>query len=1129
MPPASLRRELETLTHSARMRRMTELGRESLVEPFARDIMRALERGNVFERYLALQSSQGSRDGGHVLRAIADPSRTVRGLAIELVPSLCDDSQAQAALDRLRPRDRRHLALRLAEAGRSTIVDTLIERLADQNSAEFPSLLIYASPAVIVRHLRRLVPHFGSIDWRRLARRHPQLAAATLQELTAAAPAVDVWLVQSVNEALPFLSEHVPDDAVSIVARLAPQVSLSRLTLVRLAQRRPVEIVRLALDVNDLGGLDLNPLVPRLEPAQLTALVERGALHEYALKSLYSRLKPSLVSHLFATIGDGLRMMHENDLIPTELVARLPSDQRFVQARRHVDLPLLQTRPTVRADYAAFLPWSEAWAHLNPLVGDTDADVRMAALKALATACRYAPENLDALLAVVTAHLNEPDPVRQGLIGAMVRLPPGRWKASHVDRLGQLIGATLEATDLSYQTGSATILLVGRIARFHPDWSAYWLAQILVRRGQWFEPSLGPIGQPRGPLASYLDDTTVVRLSVVLRPLLEEGAVDYHGIGHILRIFRSFGEHLRAFDGLEVILERALLGPSESKSVDALLRYLGRFRPQRFVTFVPEVLAKDESWITRPLVLAFLGSKRQDLFSRYLGTRDLRGRFGAGNTNYILPIASGFRRWTSRQQRRFARTLAARATDATTDVKQTTNLLGRYASLPAAPLAPLIALSHDNRAATREIAIKALGRLDADQGLPELIDALADERARFAIYALRPSISRLPSDQALALLCRADITSVSVAKEVVRLIGDVRAITSFAELRALDRQPLHRDVRRALLRALWNFPEEEESWRIFGEAARSQDRHLAAVVGRIPAEELSDQAYQRLISILATLLRHPDPLVRQAALERCAEQPIEDPANIVLPIMLELVTSPLPDERTVAAAAIMMVYGRRDPGMVGEAVRRFRANRQALQTLVDGLYSALAATTIRNQAGRLPRRALQQMRAHAPTDTFYLQMTGLIRSTRRALLLPVARAMIDALRDDPYTAQLRTNLAIRLLPWTEIADFLRELAEGGNLANVEFDRFGWESDRGDLSRLEAWLRASDNASLRRLGLDVLVSLTRPSGSWTPESISLLEIYRNDPAPVVAGPAQFTFPPEERGSLGPGRPSKPRAS
>ena len=73
----------------------------------------------------------------------------------------------------------------------------------------------------------------------------------------------------------------------------------------------------------------------------------------------------------------------------------------------------------------------------------------------------------------------------------------------------------------------------------------------------------------------------------------------------------------------------------------------------------------------------------------------------------------------------------------------------------------------------------------------------------------------MPAAAAVALLRGVKLDKVTVAKECVRLLGDIPSDAAFAELRRLDGEELHRDVRVALLRAsgdTWNGPRRGRCW-----------------------------------------------------------------------------------------------------------------------------------------------------------------------------------------------------------------------------------------------------------------------------------------------------------------------------
>src|SRR5690348_5218068 len=83
--------QLETLSHVERVRAMIALGRRDDAE--ARELIAGLERGDFYGRFLALYSCFGRADQAHVLRALADPSRLIRGLGARLAVRVLDDEQ----------------------------------------------------------------------------------------------------------------------------------------------------------------------------------------------------------------------------------------------------------------------------------------------------------------------------------------------------------------------------------------------------------------------------------------------------------------------------------------------------------------------------------------------------------------------------------------------------------------------------------------------------------------------------------------------------------------------------------------------------------------------------------------------------------------------------------------------------------------------------------------------------------------------------------------------------------------------------------------------------------------------------------------------------------------------------
>jgi len=447
-------------------------------------------------------------------------------------------------------------------------------------------------------------------------------------------------------------------------------------------------------------------------------------------------------------------------------------------------------------------------------------------------------------------------------------------------------------------------------------------------------------------------------------------------------------------------------------------------------------------------------------------------------------VLDGFWRWTPRQQQRFAATLRTITGEATRDTPSLFQVVQQLAAMPAVEpqrLAQLASLSTP-KAAVRDAALRALAHLDAGQGVPLLLEALDDERARVAIYALRQAILPMPSERALALLRGVPRARITVAKEVVRLIGELHTPAAHAELLVWHQQDLHRDVRVALLRALWDYPEQPATWSILHDAARATDPAIAAGVVRVPAERLSRAAQRQLVELMALLLGHAEPAVRLATLERCATLPVADPERRLLQPLLAGLESDVSDEVQAAAQAVFATYAGRDAPLLAQATQRVLPKRRSLVALVAALESSVA--------------------------------------WNRRPLLPSARAVLEVLGTDLLTATLQARLAIASLPAADVHMVLERLAAAGGLhADALAAAMAAASSlaRRDDERaagLETSLAASGDDRLRRLGLALVVAQAATARGWDDDLLGRLHAYRADPSPLVAAAAHFTFPPAE---------------
>ena len=386
--------------------------------------------------------------------------------------------------------------------------------------------------------------------------------------------------------------------------------------------------------------------------------------------------------------------------------------------------------------------------------------------------------------------------------------------------------------------------------------------------------------------------------------------------------------------------------------------------------------------------------------------------------------------------------------------------------------------------AIRDRALRVLARRDNGDGIPVLLAAMEDDRARIAIYALRSAVLAMSPNNAISLLQAIPNKKVTVAKEVIRLMGEFTTESAYQQLLAWNNRDLHRDVRVALLRAFWTHLERDETWVIFQQAAVSTDSAISMMVTRIPSNSLSIPAQAKLLAMLATLLQHPDPLVRIDALRRCVSLPVADPMRQLQQPLLQRLTSSLPDESLTAAQAFFFTYSGESAEVVAATVQKILPDRRSLQTIIDALQS---------QA-----------------------------QWRLTQLLPTIRLVLAVLATDSLVSSLQWKLAIAALPMPELTDFATSsiqtlLAEDLWIAVEAISTLTNRYELNDLIALETTLRIQEDARLRRLALAALNAQVEIDG-WNPSRRLRLAQYQNDPAAFIASTAQFIFPTPEMDAI-----------
>lgn len=1075
--------ELSLLTYSGRQKRMVQIGQLADGDATVRATLAEMERGGVTERCLALQSCFGTRDGSAVLKSLTDPSRRVRGLALTLVAEICTDEQAVQAISMIPGvTAQRSLLRRLSHRRRWRVVDAWLGRMTAEGDRLAGTLLSYGSPVFVERQLEEAAKNgISNTNWYRLAQFHPDAVLAVLQRRAEAARHRDEYLVSVARMVLPELSQRRPLAAEQLVKALNRHVSLSDLPLQNLIERRPGPMADLVLRSQDAVHGDFSKRANQLSGALLVSLAmsrpQLLPLSDRWIKRLSSALRSQLVPHL-------KRQRDVNGCLPAWLMERLPADDRIREARQQWRHLPLAGRPLDRIACACCLPWDEARSELTPFIQNPDATLRAAAIAALVRCLRFERDHVHEVLEFALARKNEQDPVRSAMITALADLPIPVWQAGHLAALGQIIRQALDAADLSSTTSNAAQTLVVRLLPSHSDWALTWLATLVKERGQ----------VDMWGLEHRLTDADVQRLAPALLPVLRAWDTRERQ-RQLVHAAMSLGRRLRIFPEFVAILEGLARNATGWVASMSLLT-IQQQDPRRFGPLVPQLLEQDPSWITQPVVHNYLHRQRQDLLDPYLGRQAYKGRFGTGKTRFVLPFDSGFWRWWPSQRAEFAQTLIEVTRDKARDNPALIHVVRQLGALVDTATAAdrLIELAAaDNKVlVTRDSALRALGRLDSGEGIKTLLEAMDDDRGRIAIYALRSALLEQSASQALKLLRGVPSQKVTVAKEVVRLIGDLRTPQAYAELLVWNGRELHRDIRVALLRAFWEFLNIDSTWPVLEQAAVNSDPAIAAIVTRIPADGLSSLNQQRLAALVARLLVHPEPEVRIGALLRCYSLPVSDEQRVLQAPLLASLKSAIPDEVRHAAVALFATYAGRDPASIEPVLQVLLSVPRSLDT------------------------TLQALQARLESD--------------RERLRPTADIALSVLSQHPLCLTWRVRLAVSSLRGIELADYLAQLALGWHVdafaaairgietsqvstAILEFELGDDQSTpTGEWLQVESRLASAANEQLRRLALAALVRQARESPGWTLALRTRLVNYCHDPSPLVAGAAAFVFPP-----------------
>jgi hypothetical protein len=1063
--------QLEPMHHQDRMRHMIEFGKNPDL-----NILSTLEEGNVFERQLALVTCFSSLDSARVLRGLQDASGFIRAVALKLAAFVLSESELLEAL-RVLPRKMRLVLLhKLRISKANAVVDLLLEEFVTAgNLRDATEICAFASNAMIQKHLA-IMQLASSADWARLARTQPTLVANWLERQALAQVETNPRLIWQVNAAIPRIAAFSASRALQLLKAVRHTTALTQLQLQGLVKRCPRELAELQLESQDPSNLEFSNVAHRLELRQLLALQIQ---HPRTLDNLEVQF-PRLSLEARVPVFQAFRSTwadHEG-LISASTLRYLPRVERELEAQHHLEHTVLSTRALPRFAYAGLLGWDQAKPLLEASIKHPKPEYRIAAIPALIFAARFDTSKYDQVLEFVQFRKNEQDPVRLVMLNAIADLPPAAWQTEHLEDLGQILQDALNAADLSYNTAHAAERIVVRLLPFHMDWAADWIGILVKQRGQ---INLYNIGQ-------QISDRQAKVIASPLTPVLKTWRTQERE-SQIMSVLTAFGKRIRGIPEFLELAQSLVNAAKHASTSQYALALIAKHDTKRFNQIVPKLLTIDPSWITVPVVYDYLHRFRQDLLSPFLGHKVHRGRFLTGKTRFVPPFTMGFQRWNPQQQIRFVNTLDQVARDENRDIPAILFVLHQLANIPNASAATIERLADisNSRLAIRDAALRALGRLDETRGLKPLLSALEDDRARVAIYALRRLFLSMPPVKALYLLKNVSLERVTVAKEVVRLIGEVRTEAAHASLLEFSTQALHRDVRVALLRAFWDYLEYPQTWEVLQAAARDEDPAISDGVIRIPTDRLSGISQQKLVSLLSNLIEHPDPKVRLEVMRRCEWLPVTDTQKQLVRPLLAAINSSSADQIDAAARAFFATYSGSETEIIRQTFLSLLPKRRALQL-------ATRAFLVFNRWRNMKKAAI---------------------------------AILTALETDVFTLHLQTEIAIQSLPWEQSAAFLITLATRQQL-HADVYQTALKSlktaseQRAEptlgLQILEEGWGEHENELIRRLALEVLIlSASNPyrnNAGWTNEQLELLDQYRRDPSHLVAAAAQFTFPTSE---------------
>jgi len=1049
--------QLRTTHHRGRIQIMVAIGRR----PELAVLLGQMRTRGFYLRHMALFAAMAAEDGETMERtALSDPSRILRRMAAHQAARLCTDEQVARLLEGLPGKFKRLLIIGLQKRHRQPLVDQWLQSQGEPTT----ETLGFAGQTLLEKYKAQILERASAYDWTRITRRNPQWAATNvLQPRSGQA-------IAQLRATLVELAEQRHPEALPLWLQAREQgYTSAELPEDYLFQQFPHLQSEWALKQPEgVPNWPFQRLARRVSFEQCRQMLRRGWL--YLDLNWWRRRPVQERLALFLEFRDEL--VGGSGAISPHWLEGLPHPERVEEARHQSLLPVHQLEPQILVEFLAMLGYEEGQAALLTLMQNPDVEIRSLGLRGFTRLGRYQPECRLDVLQILMQRQNEADPVRAAFLDELANLPPSGWNPTHFKSLGEILKAALNAADASNYTFTSAERLVLGIVPFQPAWSAPWLAKLLRHRGQNSVYAWSTYLEKPGSAEALDEDLSAVLAEWIARERFSAA----------WSLCSALGKRLADMPGL-IRQCVAVCDHPQAAAAQGAFAVLVNQAGSVCVELIPRLLQADTSWFDNSHVRDFVHRHRQDLVDLALGGEVVQGKFASGLTRWVIPFQGGFWRWTPDQQFGYSERLCILLRDEQASFLTMRTCLRSLAQLPSVQpgLLQEFAALQESRQAVRDEALRALGRMDAVQGVPFLLDCLEDDRGRIAIYALRRAFLTMPVAAALEQLTAITSPRITVQKEVVRLLGDLAGGAGLpVVLQRLDRGDAHRDVYLAQLRALWQHLDDERVWPHLVAAAASRVQAVGQQLAVIPAGRHGAAARERLNGLLLQLLHHPVLPVRCAVMERLTRQPVEDPEDLLLqPVLARL--SQAGREGELAGRVLRRKYDM-DAESWGKLLTEMLPERQALSHLIRAFMVQLA-----------------------------------IYSVQRTAIRPHLLATIEALQPDPATLLARLEMAAYRLSQEEF--FLA----------VESDPAHWDlplnwaslmnlhAGRLDKARWDLfWERWShhENPHLRRLCLETLLIHTKAFG-WSAESRVCLRHFQADSSGLVTGRSHFVFPPPEK--------------